>query len=101
MSKIPSIKRVTIGGVKIRVKVVRSDDWGGYRHDDRVIEIGQMATGSRRDYIETLRHEMTHAALQIGGVGFSDVYDEESIVRCLETIFWPAWSRVSKRLAKD
>jgi len=94
------IKHVTVGGIRLRVEIVRSDDWGGYHHDRRLIEIADFAATTLKDYRETLRHEMMHAALQIGGVGFSERYDEESVVRCLETIFFPAWERVRARLEK-
>jgi len=46
---------------------------------------------------ETLRHEMVHAALAVGGVSFSVEYDEEVIVRCLDSLFFPAWDKLTKR----
>lgn len=98
MDKLPTLQSVTVGGVRLKVVVVTSEDWGGYRHDDRVIEVSERASRSRKVFLETLRHEMVHAALQIGGPVFSERYDEECVVRCLETIFFPAWERLQKRL---
>jgi hypothetical protein len=52
------------------------------------------------DLIETLRHEMVHAALDIGGISHIKNYEEEAIVRCLDTIFHGAWEQVRKSLTE-
>jgi len=87
--KIP--KQVEIGGRIITIKVDHNlDDFGQYHADDRKILLGHKATLSRAVLIETIRHEMVHAALDIGGV----------IVRCLDTLFHPSWEKVRSILIK-
>ncbi len=76
------------------------DDFGQYHADDRKILLGHKATLSRAVLIETIRHEMVHAALDIGGVSYNKVMEEESIVRCLDTLFHPSWEKVRSTLIK-
>jgi hypothetical protein len=40
------------------------------------------------------------SALLLSGVGFSEAYEQEPIVRCMEEIFFPAWDLFQKRLAR-
>jgi predicted SprT family Zn-dependent metalloprotease len=47
---------------------------------------------------ETLRHELMHAALSIAGVSYAEHPDEEAFVRCMDTLFFPMWSRLSEKL---
>lgn len=94
----PPMKSVTVGGVKVRVKFGDIPEWGLYDHYAKCITISTEATKRKADFLSTLRHEMIHASLSISGVGFLDAYDEEAIVRCIETIFFPAWERTLKRL---
>jgi hypothetical protein len=97
--KIP--KQVEIGGRIITIKVDHNlDDFGQYHADDRKILLGHKATLSRAVLIETIRHEMVHAALDIGGVSYNKVMEEESIVRCLDTLFHPSWEKVRSILIK-
>lgn len=93
MNTLPKI--VTIGGVDLRIIVRETgDDYGSCHFDRREIWISDAATVPQQ--MDTLRHEMMHAALAIGGVGYSEKYDEEPIVRCLENIFFPAWLRITQ-----
>lgn len=97
--KIP--KEIEIGGRIITIKVDSNlDDFGQYHADDRRILLGHKATLSKAVLIETIRHEMVHAALDIGGVSYIKVYEEEAIVRCLDTLFHPAWEKVRQTLIK-
>jgi len=87
-------KTVTIGGQKVKVNIQKFNEygtftWGQYFHDDRIIQLNP--DQSEKDLVETLRHEMMEAALLISGVGFSDNYEQEAVVRCMEEIFFPAW----------
>ena len=97
-------KTATIGGrrIKIVVKPFKgsdSDTFGEYFHEDKLIQIN---TGlSDTVAMETLRHEFMEAALLISGVGFSERYEQEAVVRCMEEIFFPAWGLVFKRLDFD
>lgn len=65
--------------------------------DQRLILLNQAMRNNLPMAIETLRHEMIHAALAVGGVSFAVEYDEEVIVRCLDSIFFPAWDKLTKR----
>ena len=95
-------KTVTIAGRRIKLVVeefkgIDSDTFGEYFHDDKLI---QNNTGlDDKVALETLRHEMMEAALLISGVGFSERYEQEAVVRCMEEIFFPAWETILKRLA--
>ena len=72
-------------------------DWGEYSHDDNTIRISAKCVDIPGALRSTLRHELTHAALNIGGVGFSERYEEESIVRCLEQMFYPCWDKLEAK----
>ena len=88
-----------VGGIRIAIQIAEVEgSFGEYRHDERKIVIAPATLRKRQDLVSTLRHEILHAALQISGVGFSEKYDEESIVRCFDGIFWPAWERMRKKL---
>ena len=90
-------KSVDIAGSKVKVEVCpfkgsNCDDFGEYLHDDHLIRINDKL--NNKDIINTLRHEMMEAALLISGIGFSERYEQESVVRCMESIFFPAWGKV-------
>jgi hypothetical protein len=89
---------VTLGGQAIKVRVVKGMvDWGEYCHDDNVIKISAKCVDIPGALRATLRHELTHAALSIGGVGFAERYEEESVVRCLDQLFFPAWDKLEAK----
>jgi len=95
--KIP--KSVTIGGRVIAVRVdPELDDWGQYRADTAEIVLSTKTVAKSADLRLTLRHEMLHAALDIGGISYMKHYDEEPIVRCIDHIFHPAWEQTRKQL---
>jgi len=82
-------KSISIGGHTIAVEVVRDlPDWGEYSADTKVIRLRK---STARTMIETLRHEMIHAAFDIGGLSYLDGLEEEALVRCLDSLFWPSW----------
>ena len=96
-------KTITIAGRRIRLVVepfkgVDSDTFGEYFHDDKLIQINTGLTD--KDALETLRHEMMEAALLISGVGYSERYEQEAVVRCMEEIFFPAWDTALKRIGR-
>ena len=87
-----------IGGHRVKIQIIADlEDWGEYDHDKKTISLARRCLRSKTDFLSTLRHEMIHAALAIGGVAFSDHFEEEAIVRCMDDIFFPAWDRVWKR----
>jgi len=91
--------KIKMAGEVIQVLVDHNtDDWGYYDHDRRLIYISQRAIDYDQ-YAETLRHEMMHAALRIGGVAFNETMEEEALIRCLETIFFPAWNAIQPAMS--
>lgn len=95
--KIP--KQVTIGGRVISVRVdPELEDWGQYRADDREIVMSRKAVSKASSLRETLRHEMLHACFDIAGISYLKSFEEETIVRCVDHIFHPAWDATRKQL---
>ena len=93
------IKSVQIAGKRIRIRVKDLGDcYGQYLHDEHVIELDRETVKDKRLMLETLRHEMIEAALFLSGVGWSERYEQEPIVRALDELFWPAWERVLLRI---
>lgn len=94
-------KTISIAGHRVKLKFVLLDDcYGQYKHDCKTIEINT-AIRDTPECLPTIRHEMMEASLLISGVGFSDRYDQEPIVRCMEDVFFPAWDAFVKRLADN
>jgi hypothetical protein len=92
-------KTIAIAGHNIKLQFVTlCDCYGQYEHDRKTILIDKEFHGSTVCVIETIRHEMLEASLLLSGVGFSDKYDQEIVVRCVEEIFFPAWDRFCKRI---
>lgn len=91
-------RKISIGGIAFKVRFVKfdDDDYGKMDFDQRLILLNQAMRNNLPMTIETLRHEMIHAALAVGGVSFAVEYDEEVIVRCLDSIFFPAWDKLTK-----
>jgi hypothetical protein len=95
--KIP--KSVTIGGCKIKIQVKELEDLHGqFLYDKRLIELDKALLKNPKELKETLRHEMVEASLLLAGVGWGELYDQEPVVRALDNIFWPSWTKMEKRL---
>jgi hypothetical protein len=75
-------------------------DWGEYHHDSKKIVIGEKAMASERQALDTIRHELVHAAMHLAGVSYNESHEEEAIVRCIESIFFPAWDRFTEEYEK-
>ena len=91
-------KSITMAGIRVRIKFrdLGDDDcYGIYSHRRKLITIYKTLKG--KELLETIRHEMIHAALGISGLAFCEAYEEEAIVRCMDEIFFPAWERFLKR----
>jgi hypothetical protein len=84
---------VMVAGVKVAIKTAIMDDYGQYHSDIRTIAIGQLAFRDTKTLLNTVKHELRHAALDITGLTHLVRYEEEAIVRCLESIFDPAWDK--------
>jgi len=97
MTNTPS--KVSIGGVIIAIRVEPGlESWGEYRSDDREIVLASRTLEKRQTLRETLRHEMLHASLDICGLSHLKNYEEEAIVRCVDTVFHPAWDKLREQL---
>lgn len=91
-------KSISVGGKRIAIKVNNQiDDYGQYHHDAGCIHIGKAALEDEKTTLETIRHELVHAALNISGIAFSKKLEEEVFVRCMDSIFFPAWERFLAR----
>ena len=92
-------KQITIGGRVISIRVDPAmESWGEYHSDDREIVLATRTLAKASSLRETLRHEMLHAALDISGLSYIKNFEEEALVRCVDTIFHPAWETVRKQL---
>ena len=95
-------KSITIGGVRVRIRLgdLGDDDcYGMYSHRRKIITIDKTLKG--KELHDTIRHEMLHAALAISGLSYSESYEEESIVICMDEIYFPSWERLQKRLKNE
>tara|TARA_R100001086_G_scaffold240915_1_gene167470 strand:- start:4043 stop:4357 length:315 start_codon:yes stop_codon:yes gene_type:complete len=96
-------KTVTIAGVPVRL--VRADlseeeVFGYWSLDRKTITIHKPL--GRKKLLETIRHEMLHAVLDLSGVSFSEggPFPDEAVVRALESLFFAPWDRLVTRLNK-
>tara|TARA_R110002051_G_scaffold129958_1_gene203683 strand:+ start:431 stop:742 length:312 start_codon:yes stop_codon:yes gene_type:complete len=94
-------RTVNIAGRRIRLVVepfkgMDSDTFGEYFHEDKLIQIN--AGMDESTTVDTLRHEVMEASLLLSGVGFSEGYEQEAVVRCMDEIFFPAWSLILKSI---
>ncbi|CAB4156175.1 hypothetical protein UFOVP674_52 [uncultured Caudovirales phage] len=86
---------ITIGGHKVSVMWADIEDYGTYCHDSSVIALNSNLKDDPITAMTTIRHELMHAALAVSGVGFGVTPEqEEQIVRCMESIFFPAWEQL-------
>ena len=83
---------------KVVVAPIDDGDFGRMYFDDRKLAIDPRCLKDKTLLRETIRHEMWHASTHVSGVAYMEKYDEESIARMMETIFFPAWDRVSSKL---
>jgi len=95
--KIP--KSVLIGGVKFKILIKKMESWGETHFDEKEIHISKNAILKDHIFLDTLRHEMLHASLSVAGISWSEKYDEESIVRAIENIFFPAFKSIKNQIS--
>ena len=97
MQKVP--RSITIGGKRIKIRVCPElESWGEYHHDLSEIRLSTSCIENQETFVQTLRHEILEASLCLGGVAWSERYDQEVLVRCLESIFFPCWDKLSPKL---
>ena len=86
---------VMIAGQRIRIRIDDElESWGEYHSDERLILLSRKTIKKRSTYIETLRHEMLHASIDLCGLSHLKNFEEEALIRCLDNCFFPAWSRL-------
>lgn len=91
-------KSVIIGGMRFSIHIEKDfPDYGQFCFEDRKITI---RSESDSIMLETLHHEMMHAAFEIAGISHLKQFEEESVVRCLENIHKPAWSKLLAKLKR-
>ena len=102
--KIP--RSVTIAGVPIRILQEDLSDednmqkgYYGYYSDERKVIVIEK-TLSQSVAVATVRHEMIHAALAMSGLDHLEGFEEEAIVKCMDSIFFPAWERFIKNVKR-
>ena len=96
-------KSIHIAGVP--VKIIREDlsdennrskgYYGYYSHERKTIVIDSALKPA--EVKTTVRHEMLHASLAFSGLDRLDSFEEESLVVCIEELFFPAWERFCTR----
>jgi len=91
-------KSIRIGGHKILIKVADLENLGEYHSDIKTIKINASIVADDKECFETLRHEMMHCALDVSGLSFCDSFEEESIVRCMDNVFFPAYDKLLAKL---
>ena len=91
---------IEIGGRIIQILVDdHLVDWGEYDHDAGIIKLSRKAAEGP-EAVPTLRHEMVHASMHMGGVAYNEGMEEEAVVRCMDSIFWPAWGKAMSIISK-
>ena len=94
-------KSISIGGLKVRIVIAENiEEYGNFSLDDLTITLRK---GDSKVMKDTLRHEMMHAAFAIGGIGHCKPFEEveEGVVRCLDHLFFPAWSKIQQQPKKQ
>ena len=93
-------KSIQIGGLKVKIVIAENiEEYGNFSLDDLTITL---RNGDIKVMLDTLRHEMMHAAFAIGGIGHCKPFEEveEGVVRCLDHLFFPSWNRLIQQQPK-
>ena len=94
-------KSIQIGGLKVKIVIAENiEEYGNFSLDDLTITL---RNGDIKVMLDTLRHEMMHAAFAIGGIGHCKPFEEveEGVVRCLDHLFFPAWAKLQQQPKKQ
>jgi hypothetical protein len=76
-------------------------EYGVCHFDPKRITFASVCADDPALFWSTLRHELQHMALMIGGPAWAMTDGEnESIIRCMDELFFPAWDAVSLRRVK-
>ena len=94
-------KQIQVGGLRVKINIVENlEEYGNFSLDDLTITL---RNGDIKVMLDTLRHELMHAAFAIGGIGHCKPFEEveEGVVRCLDHIFFPTWAKIQKQPKKQ
>jgi len=96
--KLPS--KILIGGIEFKIILKDIEDFGIMDFDARVIYIRESLT--REEQLDTLLHEVHHAALGISGLSniINDDNTEEALVRLVEHMVVPVIKEEYKKFIK-
>jgi len=96
--KLPS--KILIGGIEFKIILKDIEDFGIMDFDARVIYIRESLT--REEQLDTLLHEVHHAALGISGLSniINDDNTEEALVRLVEHMVVPIIKKEYKKFIK-
>lgn len=101
-TKLPNFpKSIQIGGLRVKIVIAENiEEFGSFSLDDLQITLRK---GDIKVMLDTLRHEMMHAAFAIGGIGHCKPFEEveEGVVRCLDHLFFPAWAKLQQQPKKQ
>jgi hypothetical protein len=93
-------KQIQVGGLRVKINIIENlEDFGNFSLDDLTINLRK---GDIKVMLDTLRHELMHAAFAIGGIGHCKPFEEveEGVVRCLDHLFFPSWNRLLQQQPK-
>jgi len=66
--------------------------------DAKRITVSESCAKDPAMFWSTLRHELQHMALMLGGPAWNMSDGEnEAVVRCMDELFFPAWDAVSRK----
>jgi Zn-dependent peptidase ImmA (M78 family) len=96
--KLPS--QILVGGIEFKIILKDIEDFGIMDFDARVIYIRESLT--REEQLDTLLHEVHHAALGISGLSniINDDNTEEALVRLVEHMVVPVIKEEYKKFIK-
>ena len=96
--KLPS--KILVGGMEFKIILKEIEDFGGMDFDNRIIYIRKSLT--KEDQLDTLIHEVHHAALGISGLSniLDDDNTEEALVRLVEHMVMPIIKEEHKKFIK-
>lgn len=96
--KLPS--KILVGGMEFKIILKDIEDFGIMDFDARVIYIRESLT--REEQLDTLLHEVHHAALGISGLSniINDDNTEEALVRLVEHMVVPVIKEEYKKFIK-
>jgi len=96
--KLPS--QILVGGIEFKIILKDIEDFGIMDFDARVIYIRESLT--REEQLDTLLHEVHHAALGISGLSniINDDNTEEALVRLVEHMVVPIIKKEYKKFIK-